>query len=444
MFENKKIALIDTIPVTARNQGSINLGFDIARNTLKADVYHWRQQLKGTYDIIAFNVFYITHIFNIAPFLFNNGIEPLKDRRNTPEIFVGGQGVSNLNGCLDDIVDFIFKGEVDGIQNDLGWFRADKIDSPFNIKNGKAVIELTRGCKYRCSFCEYGWVHGGIYREKDIGLVETQLKSIKDAGVKRVNFLSANLGAYSELKYLLNLCDKYGIHILNTDVCLRDLSKIEMLIKSNHPVKIGVESFSEQTRKRMNKPFSDEKLDYVYKNLAEYTSLIHSYLIYGLPGENYDSWFVWLEKISKTRKEQTSHNIRFDFNLTNFEPCKGTPLETEPKVNFSEKDEFLKQWALALQKHGFHKGKGEITYKNSKGRFGRKEKSYLLLMKLREAGPEITEAIINSFTHGIGRSIKDADADKFLRRCNGEFVRSNKVKQGGLSVPEFIADKEII
>ena len=413
-----KNIILNTIPADARSTGSINLGMEITKNKLNVSEAHWREQLDYVPEIIYANIFYITHIFNLISFLKRNNIEALKNKRRNTSIIVGGQGVSNLNGCLDEIVDEIYMGESDGDYIDKnGWVRVSEINSDLNIKGNKAVVELTRGCKYRCSFCEYGWVHGGKYREKDISLVKSQIQTIKLSGINNINFLSANLASYSGINELIEYCAKNNIKILNSDLCIRDFDKINNGTFSKS-IKVGVESFDEITRKNMNKYISDDDLMEFFKEATKISSNIHCYLIYGLPNDNYAKWFEWVERLSYLRKG-IEKPLRIEFNLTNFEPCKGTPLENAPMINFSDKNDFLQEWIENLIKFGFIKQKDGvgITYKNAKGRLGRKENSYLLLMKLRDSSSEITNAIIESLPNGVGRSIKDPQAIKFLSRC---------------------------
>ena len=134
---------------------------------------------------------------------------------------------------------------------------------------------------------------------------------------------------------------------------------------------MGIESFNETTRWSVNKEFSDEMLEDVIRQALQYVYSIHFYLIYGLPGDDYTQWFAWLEKLAALRDtEYTTYdtdlfgdqykinkkNIRFEFSLTNFEPCPQTPMENTPFVNFREKHEFLKQWSDTMIRCGFFAG----------------------------------------------------------------------------------------
>ena len=452
-------AIIDTTPKNLRAKGSVNLGYELVAEAIGADKFHWSDTINiNKYDAIWFNVYYPTNIFNIAPFLTRNGLSPYRTERNKtgktrPMILAGGQGVGT-NGLLYDIADDVGFGEWDNpdelvydptlrtpyliikedgsITNKGGyWKRKTQIDSPPQIKGKKAVIELTRGCKYRCAFCEYGWVAGGKYREKDLELVKEQIQWCLNRGIKRINFLSANFGGYSKISELIQYSNNNGVFILNSDISLNDFGKLEGRRGMSIP-KIGIESFCQKTRYSIGKRISDDKLTEILRYCMDNYGGFHGYLIYGLPGDNYDYWMNWIELIGKMLDDYTVKtvdllgepqtewikNVRVDFNISNFEPCKGTPLANAPLINFAEKDIFLDRWGEALIKSNLVKAT-KLNYGNCKGRFGRKKETYELLMALKTRGPEITKDIIESFPNGVGRSIPINQSAKFVERIGG-------------------------
>lgn len=411
--------IVDTAPVEMRNKGSINLGLLIASKVLDANIVHWTEVLKELPEKIGFNIFWHMNIFNAMSFLLRNGIDPLN--RKVPVLF-GGQGSNNISPMLrKGLADEIYYGEADGDYIDeKGWHRASVLNSePVYYPSGKkAAIELTRGCKYRCKFCEYGWTHGGKYREKEVELVKSQIDEAYQRGVQNINFMSANFAGYTKLEELADHCMKIGVKIMNTDICLSDLDRIIPLIDKKllfGTLKIGIESFCEKTRfdigKRVTQDEFLKKMEYLVQKLG----YIHFYLIYGLPNDDYDEWFKIIPILSKLRKgvnkqvstfwgkeEVVDRPIRFEFSITNFFPTLNTPYENAPIVNWEEKLKFLDEWEKICGKWGFY----------TRGRIGRGSDSYQILTAIVQGNSEeLLKKIAYVFPNGIGRSIRSYDGE---------------------------------
>ena len=412
--------LVNTIPKNARNREAANLGYEIVSKVSEARRVNWWDNIEyNGIDEVGFNVFYPTHIFNAFAFM---------NKHNIPfeKTIWGGQGVSNSKLDLN-----IYRGEMDSNYTDIkGWERCNKLISPPLIKHKYAVIELTRGCNHRCSFCEYGWVTGGSYRPKEIKLVTKQIDYCVHRGIFNINFLTTNFAGYPDIKELIHYCRMNNVNILNRDVYLQEIDKLWEWIEREkiHYLKIGVESFDEKTRISVGKKVTDDKLERIIDRLLKTSSSIHLYLIHGLPGDNYDEWFRWVKLLGDKRKSYTkmekhlfgerlvnTKNIRIEMSITNFEPCVGTPLENAKLVDFDVKDKFLKGWNKALSDAGFIRNKQEVTYATGRGRLGRKKLSYNMLMALKQR-PLKVDNIFNIFPKGIGRSISDEQADKFLNK----------------------------
>ena len=428
-INKKSILMVDTVPKNARNTGSINLGLEIVVDKMDAQVVNWHDDIENLkqYELIAFNVFYPMNILNIVPFLRKNRL-PLKKKNRPIKTIVGGAGVGD-NGILNNIIDETFVGEYDEDEN------AHEITSRPYIKGNKAVIELTRGCRHRCHFCEYIWSKPSN-RQKPMSLVREQIDYVIDKGIRNINFMSANFTGYKHLEELAEYTSKKGVLIRNTDITIMDAKNIYPIL-SHMPkyLKMGVESFDEKTRIKVGKKFDDEKLLNTIKKLLEHCHGLHFYLIYGLPGDDYISWFKWLDVLGDLRKSYrkrqptlfnqkgdlvNTKNIRFEFAITNFEPPYGTPLEKAPQIDFKEKAVFLKKWFRALIDNGFASDKNveEMDYKNARGRIGRKQLSYEMLMMLKGGGEELTDNLIHALPNGVGRSISDQEADRFLTYSN--------------------------
>ena len=284
------------------------------------------------------------------------------------------------------------------------------------------MIELTRGCKNRCKFCQYGWTSGKCL-EKDINLVKKQILNVKEKGIKNINLLSCNLGGYSDIDELLDFCIENKMRLLNTDMRI-DAYTNEVAKKLNklkvRTLKVGVESFNELVRKDINKKVSREQLDtFIDRALDNNISNLHFYLIYGLPTENdYSDWFDYMKYLSDKRKN-IERNIRIEFSITNFEPSIFTQYENESLINFTKKHEFLRKFLSKQEEYGFIKQSSKTKdYKNTHGRLGRKERSYNIGMWLLHGDRSLGKCLYNLNIKGIGRSIDMKIYDKIKKICD--------------------------
>ena len=232
-----KHLIVDTTPRGMRGATSINVGYEIVSEMSGAEKVKWFQIIDGEYDKVLFNVIYPPNIINAGRFIRDNKLR----EKNIPMEF-GGQGIG-INGIASGLGKE-FYGEYDLATN------KNEITSRAFLGPNRGIIELTRGCRYKCKFCEYSNVFSSYcenrYREKPLDLVKEQIKEMKSAGKKLINFMSANFAGYSELDKLMGFCIDSGMTVASNDSCFRDIPKI-LQYRNYMPssIKIGIESFDE-------------------------------------------------------------------------------------------------------------------------------------------------------------------------------------------------------
>ena len=447
--------LVDTTPMNAFKPGILNYGYEIVSRRWDLHKVHWRDELDLTYvRYICFNVTYPLYICNIAPFLRENGVELLARARvekDMPKVVIGGAGVSNLCGCLDEIADVVFTGELDAeaapespaacLCHRLAGCWRSVLDAPPVVINvaGKpsAVLELTRGCPHRCKFCEYSWAIGGPYREKKPDIVIAQLDDLLSKYPslcrKGLTLRTSSMGSYRYLPEVTEVLRERNMKLPWADVNPQDFLKVYDFIKPLGITRLhlGVESFTESVRRSAGKRVSDDELAMVFRLAMQNCYWLHVNLIFGLPGEDdvdppYQRWFDWVKRIDSIRKK-IRHKLRIDFLITNFEPSCGTPYESAPAVDFDIKDNyFLPEWISLLQELGFYSlgRRQKIWYGSDFGRHGRKKLAHELIMAIRHGGTELTDAICNAFPSGVRRYTTDRQAARFFNlidKSDGEW-----------------------
>lgn len=172
----------------------------------------------------------------------------------------------------------------------------------FNSLNGRITyIETARGCPYRCAFCLSG--RCSPLRFFDIERVKEDIIRLAQSVTQTVKFVDRTFNAKAERanEILLFIKENYGKEIPQ-GVCfhfeiagdiLRE-STLEILKSMPYgavQLEIGMQSFNEETLKRINRKTDTKKLIQNVKKLIEFGNMhVHVDLIAGLTGEDFESF----------------------------------------------------------------------------------------------------------------------------------------------------------
>ena len=170
-----------------------------------------------------------------------------------------------------------------------------------NLKGRIDYIETSRGCPYRCAFCLSG--RCSKLRFFDIEQVKKDIINLANSGTQTLKFVDRTFNANSKRanEILLFIKQNYGKEIPE-NVCFHFEIAGDMLtedtleILSQMPIgavqlEIGMQSFNEETLKKINRKTNTEKLIKNIKRLLQMGNMhIHIDLIAGLTGEDLESF----------------------------------------------------------------------------------------------------------------------------------------------------------
>ena len=280
-------------------------------------------------DIVAFSCY----IWNITKTL---GICEFINEKHNCKIVLGGPEVAyRPKDILEkySFIDYVLSGEgewsfpdfLDGLSGDLALVSGltyrengriitipekqytDTPPSPycdefFEKLNGRITyIETSRGCPYRCAFCLSG--RCSPLRFFDTKGVKKDIVRLAQSGTQTVKFVDRTFNANAERanEILLFIKENYGKEIPQ-GVCFHfeiagDILKESTLeILASMPygavqLEIGMQSFNEETLKKINRKTDTEKLIQNIKKLISFNNMhIHIDLIAGLTGEDFESF----------------------------------------------------------------------------------------------------------------------------------------------------------
>lgn len=214
--------------------------------------------------------------------------------------------------------------------------------------DGFFLLETSRGCPHKCSFCESSRFYSCNWRERSPSTVVKDIHKLLEIGAMVIQLSDDNFTA--DPKRAKEICKllKNGplplffIFSARSDDLIRDPELIPALAESNFlRVTIGVETLIPEIAKFVGKniSFNQHKQAFDLLRKAEIFSMA-SYIV-GLPGETEEMRKTYVELATKLSDSAT---------FLPFQPLPGTPMF---KGN-AEPEEWAKEYSLKLNMEFSH------------------------------------------------------------------------------------------
>ena len=322
-------------------------------------------------DIIAISCY----IFNIE--YTRRLLEEIKIILPDTIIILGGYEAAFDEARYLPLCNYLIKGEGDFIFNELlidiekntkiygkvieaGTVKnLDDITSPFDEEYctlGKEKIlylETSRGCPFCCSYCMSANTHG--VRTFSLKRIFSDIDSIMKYELKQIKLVDRTFNfnierAVKIFDYIVeNYSDKStNFHFEMAPELFNDklFSVLEKAKKGLFQFEIGVQSYNEQTLKKVNRKADIEIIEQNLSKLIKMGNInIHVDLIAGLPDENYESFVKGFDRLFnlkpnclqlgflKILKGSHIYSQKNDFDISNYPPYE---VINTPVLNFGE------------------------------------------------------------------------------------------------------------
>ncbi len=220
------------------------------------------------------------------------------------------------------------------------------------VVHDRLSVEIARGCKRGCRFCEAGFIHRP-YRERSPETIQEILSaSLKRTGYEEISLLSLSAGDYSFIGPLLSiLMDRFeSKKVAVSFPSLRIESVVGHLAEQVKRVRktgftIAPEAGTDRLRRVINKEMDENIL---FQGLADLFSKgwknVKLYFMIGLPTEREEDLRGIIDlarKISSLGERQKIHpNI--SISLSTFVPKPHTPFQWESQIPLEEMKEKLR------------------------------------------------------------------------------------------------------
>jgi radical SAM family uncharacterized protein/radical SAM-linked protein len=220
------------------------------------------------------------------------------------------------------------------------------------VVHDRLNIEIARGCKRGCRFCEAGFIHRP-YRERSPRVIHKILDaSLKRTGYEELSLLSLSAGDYSSIGPLLtDLMDRYETKKVAVSFpSLRIESVVGHLAEEVKRVRktgftIAPEAGTERLRKVINKELDEGVF---FQGLSDLFSKgwknIKLYFMMGLPTEKEEDLrgiFDLTRKIASIGERQKIHP-NMSVSVSTFVPKPHTPFQWESQIPLEEMKERLR------------------------------------------------------------------------------------------------------
>jgi radical SAM family uncharacterized protein len=220
----------------------------------------------------------------------------------------------------------------------------------------RAVLEIMRGCKWGCKFCQAGWTYRPV-REKNMDkLIQIAEDLVKNTGYEELSLISLSSSDYSKIEELAKtLAKKYegkriniSLPSMRTNTFSIKLAKEIARVRPSG-VTLAPEAGTQRLRNLIGKNMTEEHIfEGVRSAFAEGIESIKLYFMLGLPTETEEDLIGICElskKILEIGRGRTKR-ARVTVNLATFIPKPHTPFQWEKQISIEEtleKQRFIKR-----------------------------------------------------------------------------------------------------
>ncbi|MDD4178490.1 MAG: radical SAM protein [Candidatus Margulisbacteria bacterium] len=220
----------------------------------------------------------------------------------------------------------------------------------------RAAVEIMRGCKWGCKFCQAGWTNRPVREKSPEVLLQQADELLKNTGYEELSLISLSSSDYSSIdtlaKTLAQKYEKKKINIslpsMRTNSFSIKLAKEIARVRSGS-VTLAPEAGTQRLRDVIGKNMTEENImEGIKAAFEEHIEAVKLYFMIGLPTETEADLLGICELATKIFNlgRSFSRRARITVNLSTFIPKPHTPFQWERQITIAEtleKQKFIKQ-----------------------------------------------------------------------------------------------------
>ena len=263
---------------------------------------------------------------------------------------------------------------------DDSFYPADQIVPYIQIVHDRIMLEIMRGCKHACKFCQAGTTYRPRRERSKEKIIQIARETYSNTGYEEISLLSLSSGDHSQIKEIIEGLNEVfkdkAVSIAVPSLRIEDiLSKLPALIAEvkKSSLTFAPEAGSECLRKAINKDIDIEKLlAALRESFKSGWRKVKVYFMIGLPTEREDDLTAITEllyKISNSRREVDNKNAYVTASINAFVPRPHTPFQWQAMEGIdllNQKKDFLskntRSRMIELDFHPFRMGYLEAVF----------------------------------------------------------------------------------
>lgn len=205
-------------------------------------------------------------------------------------------------------------------------------------------LELSRGCPFKCHYCELGWMRKRA-EHQDTDWLIAEINRIDKSQSNKISLFAPDEASHPGYHQVLQAIHDAGLVTSFGSMRLDQIVKQQLPIRPNMLIRVGLDGLTQETRLRVKKPIYDHDVINYFEFMSERGHAnFKMFMVFGYPWENLSDFDGFERMMEAVRAIPRKVNAHLRVKFTPFIPQPSTPLG-QAKPNYDpQMVNRIKQW----------------------------------------------------------------------------------------------------